>query len=109
MCGLRAQATDQHREEAPPSCIRESRTNPATLDVDKTGAGETGSLVGSFPEARLVLGEGAENPCVRRRCPEPLSGVVVRSRCPEPLSGVVVRSRCPEPLSGAAVRSSSPE
>ena len=26
-------------------------------------------LVGSFPEARLVLGAVAENPCVRRRHP----------------------------------------
>ena len=68
--GLRAQATDQHREEPLPLYIRESRPNPANIDVDITGTGETGSLVGSFPGARLVLGEGAENPCVRRSCPE---------------------------------------
>ena len=39
-------------------------------DVDRTGTGETGSLVGSFPEARLVLGEGTANPCGRRSHPE---------------------------------------
>ena len=50
--------------------MREYRPNPAILDEDITGAGETGSLVGSFPEARPVLGEGTENPCVRRRRPE---------------------------------------
>ena len=67
---MRAQATDQHREEPPPLYIRESRPNPANVDVDRTGTGETGSLVGSFPEARRVLGEGTENPCGRRRHPE---------------------------------------
>ena len=40
------------------------------LDVAITGAGETGSLVGSFPKARLALGEGAENPRVRSSCPK---------------------------------------
>ena len=57
--------------------IREPRPNPASLDVDITGAGETGSVVGSFP--RLVLWEGVENPCVQCSCPEQLSGLVVRS------------------------------
>ena len=51
--GLRAQATDQHREEPPPLHIRESRPNPATVDVNQTDTGETG------PRA------GIENPCVR--------------------------------------------
>ena len=66
--------------------------------MDISGAGETGSLVGGFPKARLVLGEGAENPCagsvVRLRCPAPLSGSVVRLRCPAP---------CPTQLSDADV------
>ena len=66
LCGLRAQATDQHRDEPPPLYIRESRPNPAIVDVVRTGTVETGSLVGSFPKARLVLGESAENPCGRR-------------------------------------------
>ena len=60
------QATDQHREEPPPLYIRESCPNPANIDVDRTGTGEKGSLVGSFPKVRLGLGEGAENPCGRR-------------------------------------------
>ena len=61
-----------------------------------TGAGEAGSLVGSVPEVRLVLGEGTENPCDRRRCPAPFSGVIVRSSCPEQLSGIDVRTSNPE-------------
>ena len=52
------QATDQHREEPPPVYIRKSRPNPANIDVDITGTGKTGSIVGSFPEVRLVLGGG---------------------------------------------------
>ena len=39
--GLRAQATDQHREESPPLYIRDSRPNPATIDVNPTDTGET--------------------------------------------------------------------
>ena len=66
---MRAQATNKYREEAPPQCIMEFCPNLASLDVDIAGAGETGSIVGSFPKARLVLGEGAENPCVQRSCP----------------------------------------
>ena len=50
--GLREQATDQHREEPPPLYIRDSRPNPATVDVDQTNTGETGNLVYSFPEAQ---------------------------------------------------------
>ena len=38
--------------------------------MDVTGTGEdrkySRAKVGSFPKAMLVLGEGAENPCVRR-------------------------------------------
>ena len=64
------QATDQHRKEPPPLGIRESRPNPAIVEVDGTGTGETGSLVGDFPKARLALGEGTENPCGRRSHPE---------------------------------------
>ena len=60
---------NQHREEPPALYIRESRPNPAIVDVGRTGTGETRSLVGSFPKARLALGEGAgegaENPCGR--------------------------------------------
>ena len=37
LCGLRAQATDQHMEEPPPLYKRESRSNPANVDVDRTG------------------------------------------------------------------------
>ena len=48
--GLRAQATDQHREEPPPLYIRDSRPNPATVGVNQIDTGETGSLVDSFPE-----------------------------------------------------------
>ena len=62
-----------------------SHPNPATLDVDITGAGETGSLLGTFPEARLVLGEGEP------LCPAPLSGVVVQSSCPTRMSVTDVR------------------
>ena len=69
LCDLRAQATDQHREEPPPLYIRESRPNPA-IEVDRIGTGEIGRLVGSFPKARLTLGEGTENPCGRRSHPE---------------------------------------
>ena len=61
---------NQHREEPCPLYIRESRPNPANVDVDRTGTGETGSLVVRFPKARLLLGEGAENPCDRRSHPE---------------------------------------
>ena len=50
--GLRAPATDQHREEPPPLYIRDFRPNPATVDVNQTDTGETGSLVDSFPEAQ---------------------------------------------------------
>ena len=50
--GLRAQATDQHREEPPPLYIWDSRPNPATVDVNQTDTGETGSLVDSFAEAQ---------------------------------------------------------
>ena len=32
-----AMATDQHREEPPPLYIRESRPNPAIVEVDGTG------------------------------------------------------------------------
>ena len=70
LCGLRAQATNQHREEPPPLYIRESRPNPAIVEVDRTGKGETGSLVGGFLKARLAFGEGTENPCGRRSRPE---------------------------------------
>ena len=59
-----------YREEPPPLYIRETRPNPAIVEVDKTGTGETGSLVGGFPKARLALGEGTENPCGRRSHPE---------------------------------------
>ena len=52
LVGLRAQATDQHREETPPLYIRDSRPNPVTVDVNRTDTGETGSLVDSFPEAQ---------------------------------------------------------
>ena len=64
--GLRAQATDQHREEPPTLYIRDSRPNPATVDVNQTDTGETGSLVDSFPEnAQAGPRAGIENPCVR--------------------------------------------
>ena len=48
--------------------LRESHPKPATLDVDTTDT-EEGllRLVGSFPKAKLVLGEVAENLCVRRQ------------------------------------------
>ena len=49
---MRAQATYQHREEPPPLYIRDSRPNPAIVDVNQTDTGETGSLVDSFPEAQ---------------------------------------------------------
>ena len=48
--GLRAQATEQHREEPPPLYIGDSRPNPATVDVNQTDTGETGSLVDGFSE-----------------------------------------------------------
>ena len=63
--GLRAQAADQHREEPPPLYIRDSRPNLATVDVNQTDTGETGSLVDSFPEAQAGHWAGIENPCVR--------------------------------------------
>ena len=50
----------------------------------------------SFPKARLVLGEGAENSCVRRSCPAQLSDAVVRRSCPAQLSGAVVRRGTPK-------------
>ena len=57
----------------------ESRPNPATLDVDIADTGERQiRLVGSFPEARPVLGEVTENPCVRRGYPERMSVTDVR-------------------------------
>ena len=59
--GLRALATDQHREEPPPLHIRDSRPNPATVDINQNDTGGTGSLV----EPRVVLGAGIQNPCVR--------------------------------------------
>ena len=58
---------------------RESRPNPATLDVDIADIGERQiPLVGSFPEARLVFGEVAENPCVQRGYPSRMSVTDVR-------------------------------
>ena len=65
--GLRAQATYQHRVEPPPLYIyiRDSRPNPATVDVNQTDTGETGSLVDSFPEAQAGPRAGIENSCVR--------------------------------------------
>ena len=42
----------------------------AKVEVEGTGTGETGSPVGVFPKARLVLGDGTENPCGRRSRPE---------------------------------------
>ena len=67
LCGLSAQATYWYREAVPPEYRRESRPKPATLDVDTADTGERLlRLVGSFPRARLVLGEVAENLCVRR-------------------------------------------
>ena len=63
--GLRSPATDQHREEPPPLYIRDSRPNPATVDVNQTDTGEKGSLVDSFPEAQAGPRAGIENPCVR--------------------------------------------
>ena len=73
MCDLSAQATDRYREAAPPEYRRESRPNPATLDVDLADTGERLRLVGSFPKVRPVLGEVAENLCVRRGCPTLMS------------------------------------
>ena len=49
---------------------RESRPNPAIIEVEGTGTGETGRLLGGFPKARLALREGTENPCGRRSQPE---------------------------------------
>ena len=58
---------------------RESRPKPATLDVDIADTGERLlRLVGSFPKARLVLGEVAENLCVRFGCPVRMSGMDIR-------------------------------
>ena len=52
---------------------------PATLGVDIVDTGERLlRLVGSFPKARSVLGEVAENLCVRRGCPARMSGADVR-------------------------------
>ena len=83
MCGLSAQATDWYREAVPPEYRRESRPKPATLDVDIADTGERLlHLVGSFPKARLVLGEVAENFCVRRGCPAWISGADFRRECP---------------------------
>ena len=50
--GLRAQAADQHREEPPPLYIRESRPNPATVDVNQTDQTDTvsGLVYRSRPE-----------------------------------------------------------
>ena len=59
MCGLSAQATDWYREAVPPEYRRESRPKPATLDVEADTGGKLLRLVGSFPKARLVLGEVA--------------------------------------------------
>ena len=76
-------------EAEPPeyTCRRESRPNPATLDVDIADTGERQiRLVGSFPEARLVFGEVTENPCVRRGCPSRMSVTDVRHRCPSQMS-----------------------
>ena len=63
--GLRAQATDQHREEPPPLYIRDSRPNQATVDVNQTDTGETGSLEDSIPEAQAGPRASIENPCVQ--------------------------------------------
>ena len=66
LCGLSAQATDWHREAVPPEYRKESRPKPATLDVHIADTGERLlHLVGSFPKARPVLGEVAENLCGR--------------------------------------------
>ena len=52
---------------------------PATLDVDIADTEERQlRLVGSFPKARLVLGEIAENLYVRRGYPTWISGADVR-------------------------------
>ena len=49
------------------------------LDVDIADTGERLlRLIGSFPKARPVLGEVAENLCVRRGCPTRMSGADVR-------------------------------
>ena len=53
---------------------RESRPNPATLDIDIADTRKRQiRLVGTFPEAWPVLGEVTENPCVRRGYPERMS------------------------------------
>ena len=75
--GLPSQATDQYKEVLL-SSIRESRPNPASLDVILTGAGEDRKSSRHFPEVRLALGMALRPPVygVGNRCPE--SGV----RCP---------------------------
>ena len=50
------------------------------MDIADTGERQI-RLVGSFPKARLVLGEVTENPCVRRGYPERISGADVRHGC----------------------------
>ena len=78
-CGLSAQATDCYREAVPPEYRRESRLKPATLDVDIANTEERQfRLVGSFPKARLVLGEVAENLCVQRGYLARISGADVQ-------------------------------
>ena len=47
------------------------------MDIADTGERQL-RLVGSFPEARLVFGEGTENPCDRRGYPERMSVTDVR-------------------------------
>ena len=65
----------------------ESRPEPATLDVDIADTGERLlRLVGSFPKTRPVLGEVAENLCVRRGCPKWMSDADVRHGCPTRMS-----------------------
>ena len=47
------------------------------MDIADTRARQL-RLVGSFPEARLVFGEGTENPCVRSGYPTRMSVTDVR-------------------------------
>ena len=47
------------------------------MDIADTGERQI-RLVGSFPKARPVLGEVAENPCVRHGYPERISVTDVR-------------------------------
>ena len=58
----------QCTEVDPPIYVWDSRPNPAIV-VTKLPTQGKGSLrlVGSFPEARLVLGEAAEDLCVGGR------------------------------------------